>query len=427
MQKKITKKVVDAAKPEEKDVFLWDKEARGFGLKTTPAGKKVFIFQYRLRGGINRLTIGEHLKPWGSDGRPLTTERARKQAEIYRGQVNAGDDPRDAKADSEKNITITELCDKYLKDAPGIILKGKKRPKKESTLKTDKSNIESHIKPLLGKKRIQSITKTDVEKFQRDVAAGKTAKDVTPKDGQRVIVKGGVGTAGRATAILGTLFAYAISERYCDQNPVRGVTINTPASRERQLNAEELKRLGEALEAFDEEQPTAVAVLRLLLLTGARRNEILSLKWEWVDIENRVLSLPDSKTGKKTIHLPAPALKVLSDIKEVKGSPFVFPAMRGDSHYVGLPKVWRLIRKKAKLPDLRIHDLRHGYASLAVAGGDSLFLVGKVLGHRQAKTTEKYIHLPEDPVRAVADRTAGKIDAALKGKKGKVVALRGKK
>jgi len=423
---KIDKGLVEKTKPKDSDVFIWDTLTRGFGLKVTPASKKVFIFQYRLRRSLSRLTIGEYGKAWGEDGRPLTADRARRQAEIYRGQVNAGADPKTAITDSKKNITIAQLCDDYLKDAPHIILKGKKRPKKESTLKTDKVCIESHIKPLLGKRRVRDIAKEDVEKFQRDIAAGKTAKDSKDKDGKRSIVKGGIGAAGRSTALLGTLFTYAISEKCCKKNPVRGVEIHAPESRERKLSPAELKSIGEALNAFEGSHPQAVAVLRLLILTGARKSEILALKWDWVDIEARALLLPDSKTGKKTIHLPAPALKVINKVKKVEGSPFVFPAMRGDGHYVGLPKVWRDIRDKAKLPDLRRHDLRHGFASMAVAGGDSLYLVGKVLGHKQAKTTEKYAHLPDDPVRAVANRAASKMDAALRGKKGKVVRMRKK-
>ena len=425
MKKKITKERVEAAKPEVRDTFLWDTNTQGFGLKVTPAEKKVFIFQYRLRGRLCRLTIGEYGEAWGGDGRPLTADKARRQAEIYRGQVNAGTDPRATIADGDKNITLAKLCDEYLEDAPHLVLKGKGRPKKETTLKTDQVCIESHIKPLLGKRRVQEITQEDIKKFQRDVAAGKTAKDVKDKNGKRSIVKGGIGAAGRSTALLGTLFTYAVP-KYCDTNPVRGVEISTPESRGRQLSPAELQNIGEALNDFEGSQPQAVAILRLLILTGARRNEILSLKWDWVDTEARALLLPDSKTGKKTIHLPAPALKVINKIKKTKGSPYVFPAMRGDGHYVGLPKVWRNIRDRAKMPDLRIHDLRHPFATMAVAGGDSLYLVGQVLGHQQAKTTEKYAHLPDDPVRAVADRTASKLDAALKGKKGKVVRMRKK-
>jgi integrase len=155
--------------------------------------------------------------------------------------------------------------------------------------------------------------------------------------------------------------------------------------------------------------------LRLLVLTGARRNEIASLRWEHVDFERKALRLPDSKTGAKVVPLGAPALTVLSKLTRKKGSPWVFPATSGKGHHVGMPSVWRKLRAWARLPDVRMHDLRHGFASVAVADGNSLYLVGKVLGHSQAATTQRYAHLQLDPVRVVADRTSHKLAAALMG------------
>jgi integrase len=316
------------------------------------------------------------------------------------------------------SVTRTQLSDQYLEAAPFIVLPGKKRPKKASTLATDRSNIERHIKPLLGRKRVRSLTRLDVEKFQRDVATGKTAVDVRTKPRGRAIVRGGEGTAARATAVLGTLFTYAVKERIRSDNPVRGVTLYEGEKKERFLKAAELANLGDALSGAQKggENPFAVAAIRLLVLTGARKSEILTLKWDHVDSERGCLRLPDSKTGAKVIPLGAAALETLSEIPRVEGNPYVLPGLER-RHFVGLQKTWERIRKRAGLEDVRLHDLRHSFASMAVAGGSSLYLVGKVLGHEQASTTERYAHLADDPLKAVADKTAGQIAAAMSGER----------
>ena len=189
-------------------------------------------------------------------------------------------------------------------------------------------------------------------------------------------------------------------------------------SRNRFLSAEELSRLGDVLTEAERDgvNPFAIASIRLLMLTGARKSEILTLRWDWVDFENKALQLPVSKTGAKSIPLAAPALELLSSLPRIGENPHVIVGEKDNRHLVGLTKIWAKIRAKAELNDARIHDLRHSFASVAVAGGDSLYLVGKVLGHKQAKTTEIYAHLQDDPLRAVADRAASKIVAAMNAK-----------
>jgi integrase len=157
------------------------------------------------------------------------------------------------------------------------------------------------------------------------------------------------------------------------------------------------------------------------MLTGCRKTEILSLRWEWVDFERGCLRLPESKTGAKVVPLAAAALELLSELRRT--SEYVLPAARGDAHYTGLQKDWERVRVRAGLLGLRLHDLRHSFASFAVADGNTLFMVGKVLGHKQARTTEVYAHLADDPVRAVADRTAARIAAAMKGNTGENTVL----
>jgi integrase len=208
-------------------------------------------------------------------------------------------------------------------------------------------------------------------------------------------------------------------------NPGKGVKLNKSPKHERFLSGAELARVGEALATAEQDglNGTALTIIRLLLLTGARKTEIASLRWSYVDFERGALRLPDSKTDEKTIALGAPALQLLANLKRGKDMAWVFPATRGEGHFKGMPRVWAKVARMAGLKvgkaagslGVRVHDLRHGFASVAVADGDSLYLVGKVLGHSQASTTERYAHLHLDPVQAVADRTARKIAGALKG------------
>ncbi len=400
---RISKRTVDALCPADRDNYLWDTELAGFGVKATPAGSLVYLVQYRLggrRGRTRRVTIGRH----GA----LTPDQARKEAKRILGEVAAGDDPAEKRSEARRDPTVAGLCDLY-------ILEGCS-DKKNSTLATDRSNITRHIKPLLGRRLVRSITDTDVIKFQQDVAKGKSAADIRTKPRGRAIVSGGKGTAARTVAVLGAIFTFAVNEKMRPDNPVRGVKLFKGERRERYLSPAELARLGDTLAAAerDGENPFAIAGIRLLLLTGARKSEILTLQWEYVDMDRRCLRLPDSKTGAKVIPLGAPALEVLASLPRTQGNPYVLAGATG-GHYVALPKAWARLRKRAGLDNVRLHDLRHSFASVAVSAGDSLFLVGKVLGHRQSRTTEIYAHLSDDPVRAVADRTARQIAAAMNG------------
>jgi integrase len=160
----------------------------------------------------------------------------------------------------------------------------------------------------------------------------------------------------------------------------------------------------------------AIAAFRLLIFTGARLNEILSLRWDWIDVAQGTARLPDSKTGAKNLYLPPGAVAVLETLPRMAGNPHVLPGERVGAHFVGIQKPWQRVRALAGLPDLRLHDLRHAFASVAVASGDSLFIVGKILGHRQASTTERYAHLAPDPAKTVADRTAARLADLLRPK-----------
>ena len=411
---KITKRAVDATKSAIKDTYLWDADLSGFGLKITPAGSKVYLVQYRLggrKGRTRRVTIGRHGSPW-------TPESARKEAKRLLGEVGAGRDPAEKKGQLRNGMTVRELCNLYLAEGCAT--------KKPSTLFIDRGRIERHIKPLLGHKQAQSITRSDIERFLRDIAAGKTARVEKTRPRGRANVRGGKGTANRAVSLLSAIFSFAVSRGFRIDNPASGIKRYPGTRHERFLTLKELATLGDKLSEAEKkgESPTAIAAIRLLALTGCRKSEILKLRWQDIDWERRYLRLPDSKTGAKVIPLGAAALEAISDIPRIEDNPYVFPGENG-KHFVGLQKVWQHIRKRAGLEDVRLHDLRHSFASVAVAGGSSLYLVGKVLGHEQASTTERYAHLADDPLRAVADKTAGQIAAAMNGRQeAEVVELR---
>jgi integrase len=207
-------------------------------------------------------------------------------------------------------------------------------------------------------------------------------------------------------------------------NSCRHVEKYRERRRERFLSQAELGRLGDALREAEQERscsPWVIAAIRLLAFTGARRNEILTLRWDHVSEEHERLLLPDSKTGPKGIHLNAPALVVLHEIPRLERNPYVICGEKPGRHLVNLEKPWRRIRAAAKLGDVRLHDLRHSFASVAASGGQSLILIGKMLGHTQSETTARYAHLADDPVRAASDAVARHIAAAMDGASGELV------
>jgi integrase len=288
---------------------------------------------------------------------------------------------------------------------------------------------------------VREVTTGDVRRFLAAVAAGKTRADVKTGKRGRAIVEGGKGTATRTVGLLGGIFSFAVSEGYRPDNPVRGVKRYPDKKAERFLSAAELKRLGDALSASEKawaahvratdewlaagkqgpepkaaeeaENPVALTAIRLLVLTGCRKSEILALKLEHVDLAWSCLRLPDSKTGAKVVPLGAPALALLTELSRTEGNPYVLPGTIAGKHFVGLPRVWERLRKRAELPGVRLHDLRHSFASAGAAAGDSLLVIGKLLGHHDAKTTSRYAHLADDPLKAAADRISTKIAAAM--------------
>lgn len=404
MSKKLSKAIVDRAEPQNADYFIWDSVLKGFGLKIARGGRKSYVCQYRVGAGrtapSRRMTIGAHGSPW-------TVDSARSQARKILGRAANGEDPAKEKQDEKKQLTVTELCDLYVEHGMGA--------KKASTIATDKGRIERHIKPLLGRKKVPDVTRADIKRFLQDVANGKTATDKKTGLRGRAIVRGGKGTATRTVGLLGGIFSFAFDSGLIEINPVRGVKRFADKKGERFLSQQELVDLGQALRDGAEKglNPQAIAILKLLIFTGARKGEIETVKWSEVDFDRGYLRLADSKTGQKTIPLNAGALEILAAIPQMKNSVFVFPAHRSDGYYEGTPKVWRIVRADAGLEDVRLHDLRHSFASIAVSGGASLPIIGALLGHSDSATTQRYAHLHDDPLKAATEAVGSKIAASL--------------
>jgi len=413
---RITKRTVDALQVTGKEYVHWDGELTGFGVRIRATGAKSFVAVYRT-GGRNspqrRVTIGAVGK--------IEADKAREEAKSIILQAELGQDRAAEKAKLRAEMTFDKVCDLYLKEGC--------ETKKASTIATDTGRIERHIKPLLGKKRVGEITRTDVEKFMRDVANGKTAVDEKTKKRGRAIVEGGKGTATRTVGLLGGIMSFAVARQLRADNPVRGVKRYSDKKGETFLSAAELAKVGAALTALEAEgaNPAAIAIIRLLAFTGARKSEIAALRWSEVDLARSCLRLGDSKTGAKVVPIGAPAAEVLANLSAIDGSPYVFPAATGDSHFQGVEKVWRKARAAAGFPPLRLHDLRHSFASVGLARGDALPVIGAILGHADVKTTSRYAHLADDPVWQAADAISKSVQAAFTGRpSAEVVAINGK-
>ena len=387
IKRKLTIRAVEAIVPGETDTFVWDTQIPGFGLRIWPSGRRVFIFQYRnLHRQTRRPVIGQY----GS----ITPEQARQTAKAWAVEVQRGGDPGKSRSDAARAPTVADLAERYMSEHAWP----KKKPR---SAKSDQSNLKNHVLRALGTKKVVAVNRADVGKLHHNLRK-------TP------------GAANRVLALLSKMFTLAEKWdlRPDGTNPCRHVERYPERKFERFLSETELARLAGVLDEAERtrtEFPSALAAIRLLLFTGARLSEILTLKWEDVHMEDQCLRLPDSKTGAKTIYLPPPALEILSGLKRQEENPYVVVGAKPGQHLVNLRKPWGRIRKRAGLDDVRLHDLRHSFASMAVAGGLSLPMIGALLGHSQPATTARYAHLADDPLKQAANLTGARIAAAMKG------------
>jgi len=394
----------------EHPLFVWDSDLKGYGVRITPSGVLSFIARFRVGGGR---AGKQRVMTLGRVG-VMTYKEARAEARDVLAAASLGRDPleeRDTDRGS-KSPTLSEFADRYLDEYVDL-------NKKPTSAAEDRRIVEAYIKPELGTKRLTKLDAKDIRKLIASMAK-------TPY------------MANRVWAVLSRMLnkAEGWGLRPDGSNPCPQVDRYPEKSRQRFLSAEELARLGVALsDAVDHKDPekrvspTVALAIRLLVLTGCRLREILHLRWSEVDIRNGALRLSDSKTGRKTIPLGPPALELLTNAPRIESNPYVLPGHLKECPLTTLRPGWGRITKAAELGDLRPHDLRHAWASVAAISGESLVVIGAVLGHRDADTTRKYAHLSIDPIRATATRTAETIAEQMSAKAtgGEVVPFEGRK
>jgi integrase len=386
MSTKITKRTVDQLQ----SGVLWDAEIKGFAVRCRASGAKYYALKTRIGSRQRWITIGRHGSPW-------TPDTARREAQRLLGLKAAGQDPASDRDRQKGAATIAELGARFLKEYVA-------QHCKERTAEEYQRAVDRFIRPALGRHRIADLTRADVAAFHHQY-------------------RGRPYQANRCIAVLSKMMnlADAWGLRTDGVNPCRHIKKFKEIKRERYLTPEELRRLGKVLadaQSDQTESPFVLTAIGLLVLTGARLREILTLRWEHVDLQQGLLRLPDSKTGAKPIYLSEAAVRLLRTMPRLQGNPFVIAGKNAGARLINLQKPWRRIRAKAGLPDVRIHDLRHSFASVAAGKGMSLPVIGKLLGHTQASTTQRYAHLADDPLRTASNLIGAEISAAMNGEKG---------
>jgi integrase len=437
---KITKRLVEAAEVREKDYIICDDELRGFAVRLLPSGKRYYIVQYRIGTRYRRMSLSQH--------GVLTAETARRKAFNLLAAVKDGKDPAGDRQEGRKALTVAELAQRFDKEHIAVRLK-------PGTAREYRRNLCRFILPAIGRLKVADVTKADIARLHHEL--------------RHIPYQ-----ANRNLEVISKMFNLAElwGLRPDGSNPRRHIKKYPEKKRERYLSPAELAALGEALSRAEQESvedPYAIAAIRLLIFTGCRLNEIMTLTWGYVDFKSRCLRLPDSKTGARVVHLGAPALEVLSTLDRKSDNPWIICGKKPGARRTDLQPPWQRFRKRATvrlwaraqgsaaadlvhrlerelgreptydeclaaakkqdldlptgLADVRIHDLRHSFASGAVALGESLPMIGKLLGHTQVQTTARYAHLAADPVKAAAERVSSNIAALINGQTGEVVQL----
>jgi integrase len=346
----------------------------------------------------------------------MTADEARRKAKIVLGNIAGGIDPAEQKRKASGSMTVAEICDWYLEEAKaGRILGRRRRPIRPSTLRMDRSRIDAHVKPLLGKRLIKALKLGDIEGAQADIAAGKTSKARAGSRGGTTT--GGEGAAARTMSTLHAVLEHAVRLGKIENNPAKGVRRMASTARKRHLSRTEIGKLGEALRTAeaDGEHPKGIAATRFLLLTGFRRMEALGLERAWLDDEEGSIHFPTTKSGAQTRVIGDAAIKVLLAQPQIGNSPFFFPADWGDGHFIGLVRVLDRVCALADLKDVTPHTLRHTFASVAAELGFSELTIAALLGHAARGVTQRYIHIDEALMMA-SDKVASEIADLLDGR-----------
>jgi integrase len=379
----LSKRIVDRLAVDDKDTVFWDRELPGFGLRVYPSGAKVYVVQTRCGGRSKRVTVGRH--------GDLSPDQARKEAARVIVRIKAGEEPIPVvpKADP----TMAELAERYQREHVAM----RCRP---ATVAHYGIMLAKHIVPALGGLKVAEVERKHILAFHYELREKPTV-------------------ANRALEMLVKMFnlAEAWDLRPPGKNPCRFVRrYKVQPQHERFITPEELGRLGRALDAAPAERLASrhgAAAIRLLVLTGCRRNEILGLRWDDVNFEAGELRLRDAKTGPRQVSLSPAAVRVLSAIPRHADTPWVISGRKPGTRLGNLNASWLVVRARAGLEDVRIHDLRHSFASRALALGESLAMIGKLLGHRKVQTTARYAHLAQDSAKAAAARVAESLRADM--------------
>ena len=377
---RLTKRIVDGLRPGGKDAIFWDRDLAGFGVRVHATGRKLYIVQSRGPAGLKRATLG----PAGEK----TVEERRREAAVAIDRIKRGEDPKPPEPAPEP--TVADLAALCLKNHVAARCKPR-------TAKNYRIAIECHILPALGSKALKDVVPEDAGELHHGLRATPAA-------------------ANQAIWVLSKMFSLAESWEMVPpgSNPCRHVRHYRDTPRERFLAPDEFRRIGDVLKTFEAKrsmQPSAIAAIRLLMLTGCRSDEVLTLQWDDIDRTARVIRLRDSKTGPRMVPLTGPALTVLDRIEREDGVPWVFRGAKPKSRLAYLSGHWKRVRTAAGLDDVRLHDCRHSYASRALALGEGLPVIGRLLGHVTVGTTAKYAHLVRDAEKAAAARTGGSIAA----------------
>jgi integrase len=415
---KLTKSRIDAFPiPESGQASHWDSELRGFGVRVLPSGLKTFVLQYRnAEARSRRITLARV--------GVLTIEQARVEARAKLGEIARGCDPIDTREAARAAPTVADICDWYLEEAESGRLLGRRRlPIKASSLRMDRSRIERHIKPLIGSRKVGSLTPPDIAAMQADIAAGKSSRSRGAGRGRDTT--GGVGAGSRTISTLHAVFGHAVRLGKIAVNPAHGVRRLAAGQRTRRLSAAEIGALGDAMRQAAErgEHPVGLAAVRLILLTGFRRNEAQALQRAWVDREADCVMFPDTKSGAQVRVVGAAAMELIEAQPEQPGNPYVFPSDWTGTYYKQVPDIVTRLCHAAQVEGVTPHVFRHTFASIAGELGYSELTIAGLLGHGKRGVTQGYIHIDE-LLRSAADAVSTKIAAILDGKEQQIATRR---
>jgi integrase len=416
---KLTKRYVDALIPATgRDRFEWDSDLKGFGLRLKPSGAGAFIVQYRTPQGRTRRFAFAKIGT-------LAPEEARTKARRLLAEVQDGKDPSRARHEVREALTVARLCSLYMDAArAGLVTTRFRKPKSPSTVAIDEGRVLRHIVPLIGSRIASDVSRADVQRMADAIAAGKTAGTAKTKVRGLARVKGGAGTAARVVELFGGVWTWAEKrELVTGANPARGVDLQRGRTKDRVLTKGELARLGVSIKEHAGRTPLACAALKLIALTGLRREEACGLRWREIDVEGQCLRLEATKTGRSSRPIGGKAIEQLLALPRIQGE-FVFPGRTGNSS-ADLKKSIASIFDAAGLKDARSHDLRRTFASTAaeLSYGDAT--IAELIGHSRRGVTERhYVRRPDAVLVAAATRVAQVISDALDGREAEVVELR---